>query len=108
MAAVAATVLATVAGCGGEGDGDDGMASPGQDGARAEVRELYQQRCSACHGDDGRGASGPSLAGVADRLDRDEIADVVRDGRTGMPAWEGTLTDAEIDAVVAYVDDVVG
>lgn len=86
-------MLAGVAGCGGDGEvGSD------------EVRELFQQRCAACHGEDGRGASGPSLAGVADRLDRDGITQAVRYGRPGMPAWEGTLSDNEIDAVVTYVE----
>ena len=87
-------MLAGVAGCGGDGDIDGD-----------EVRELFQQRCAACHGEDGGGASGPSLAGVADRLDRDEITRAVRYGRPGMPAWEGTLSDGEIDAVVTYVED---
>jgi mono/diheme cytochrome c family protein len=48
------------------------------------------------------------MVGVADRLTRDEHLTVVREGRNGkMPAWEGTLTDEEIEAVVDYEREVL-
>ncbi len=68
---------------------------------------MYEQRCASCHGSGGEGSSGPSLAGVADRLTVDDHVAVVRDGRGQMPGWDGTLTDEEIDAVVAYERDVL-
>ena len=90
-------------------DEDGGLASPGDaptdDGAGG--RDVYQERCAACHGGSGEGASGPSLAGVADRLSVDDHIAVVRDGRGQMPGWDGTLSDEEIEAVVAYERDVL-
>ncbi len=47
------------------------------------------------------------MVGVSDRLSRDEHLTVVREGRNNMPAWEGTLTDEEIEAVVDYERDVL-
>ena len=34
-------------------------------------------------------------------------AEVIRDGRGAMPAWEGTLSPAQIDAVVRYTREVL-
>jgi mono/diheme cytochrome c family protein len=68
---------------------------------------VYRQRCAACHGGSGEGASGPSMVGVDERLTRDEHITVVRLGRGSMPAWEGTLTDEEIEAVVDYEREVL-
>ena len=83
-------------------DAGDGDSAGGADG-----RDVYQQHCASCHGGDGSGSSGPSLAGVADRLDLEQHVAIVRDGRGEMPGWKGTLSDAEIDAVVAYERDVL-
>ncbi|HDP89808.1 MAG TPA: c-type cytochrome [Thioalkalivibrio sp.] len=77
-------------------------------GAQAEPRgaSLYEQHCSACHGDAGLGGVGvpialPSfLGGVTD----DYLSKTIRHGRPGrvMPAFH-QLTDAEIDAIVAHI-----
>jgi mono/diheme cytochrome c family protein len=37
----------------------------------------------------------------------DQIA-VIRDGRNGMPAWEGDLTPDEIEAVATYEREELG
>jgi len=103
---------------GGGADGDDGAAGEDDGGGLASPesapsdddsagRDVYEQRCASCHGSGGEGSSGPSLAGVADRLTVDDHVAVVRDGRGQMPGWDGTLTDEEIDAVVAYERDVL-
>ena len=95
-------------------DDAGGLAIPGDPPAGdddsaggADGRDVYQQHCASCHGGDGSGSSGPSVAGVADRLDLEQHVAIVRDGGGEMPGWEGTLSDAEIDAVVAYERDVL-
>ncbi len=92
-------------------------------GRRADAREAYQagqttqgeavyvENCSQCHGIEGRGGLGPALnsqqflAGVDDR----QIADLTA---TGVPGtlmapyaadFGGSLTQAQIGAVVAYL-----
>jgi hypothetical protein len=100
------------AGGAGDDEADDGggLANPGDTSGEGsgDGRDVYLQHCASCHGGNGEGSSGPSLAGVADRLSLDEHEAVVRNGRGEMPGWDGTLTDAEIDAVVAYERDVLG
>ncbi|HXJ32462.1 MAG TPA: c-type cytochrome [Candidatus Eisenbacteria bacterium] len=81
------------------------------DGAR-----IYAERCSGCHGDDGRG-DGPAAAAIIPppKNFRDaafwkgrtveQLRTIVTKGKpsTMMAPFEGVLTSAEIDAVVEYV-----
>lgn len=80
-------------------------AAGGVDGAT-----VFADNCAGCHGGDGTGGIGPRLAGgrvVAQFPDpADQIA-VVTNGRGGMPAWGGKLTDEEIAAVVEYTRTVL-
>jgi ubiquinol-cytochrome c reductase cytochrome c subunit len=79
-------------------------------------QETYGQSCARCHGDDGLGVPGafPPLAGNPDAADHDYVVVVVTDGLEGkvimgetydakMPSFGGRLSDAEIQAVSAYV-----
>jgi mono/diheme cytochrome c family protein len=74
---------------------------------------LYTERCSACHGEHGRG-DGPT-APALQPPPRDfgnaefwkgrttsDLRAIVKGGKPGtmMPPFEGVLSDAEIDAVV--------
>lgn len=79
-------------------------------------KKVYRERCSPCHGDAGDG-KGPAAAAIQPppRNFRDpefwrartpaQLKATVRDGRPGtmMSPFAGTLSEAEIDAVVAYV-----
>ena len=48
------------------------------------------------------GGIGASLIGVASRLSYEEHRRIVTDGKGTMPAFSGTLTAEEVDAVVAF------
>lgn len=82
------------------GDGGGNGSGPGDDPDGAAI---YQQRCATCHGGDGTGGSGPSLTDIDERLSEEEQLEIVRDGRGQMPAWEGILSDEEIEAVLDYM-----
>jgi mono/diheme cytochrome c family protein len=80
-------------------------------------RVIYEQRCAACHGANGDG-NGLAAAAMEPRpknlRDADfwrgrtaaDVRQVVRDGKRGtlMAPFAGALSDADIDAVVAYVE----
>ena len=69
--------------------------------ARPDGARLYAQRCSACHGADGRGGVGVPLALPAflSSVDDAYLRKTMRLGRPGrvMPAFT-QLTDAEVEA----------
>lgn len=72
--------------------------------------EVYQANCASCHGADGGGGIGPQLAGSAAKQfpDIEDEIEVVTDGRSGMPAFEGDLTPDEIRQVVEYTRTDLG
>jgi cytochrome c553 len=69
--------------------------------------QLYlSYNCIDCHGMDGSGAMGPSLADGRWRFGgtASEVFESIYQGRPdGMPAWGGRISDADIWRLVAYV-----
>ncbi|HJS28719.1 MAG TPA: c-type cytochrome [Anaerolineales bacterium] len=72
--------------------------------------ELYQQNCAVCHGADGEGRIGATLAKDWPAIRTDlRLKETISNGVAGsfMPPWSqdagGPLTEAEIDALVAVI-----
>lgn len=67
---------------------------------------LFQQRCAACHGEEGKGGIGLPLSRqpVMESLTDDYIRKTIRSGRPGriMPAFE-EMADADVEAIVTYM-----
>ena len=70
-------------------------------------RTLFGTQCGFCHGRDaGGGERGPDLTRselVAGDVRGDRIIPVLRQGRTGMPAF--TLSESDAAAIVAFIHD---
>lgn len=121
-------VAALLAGCGSE-DLDTGEAVPpptevvtdttGEEtttdgettGGNAEVGEgiFSAAGCGGCHTLQAAGTSGtvgPNLDEVKPSLDR--AVTIVTNGRGGMPAFEGQLSEEEIRGVAAFVAESAG
>ncbi|CAM3971652.1 c-type cytochrome [Paenibacillus alkaliterrae] len=63
-----------------------------------------QAQCIGCHAADLKGqGSIPGLAGVGDLLTKEEIADVITNGRGGMPAQADKLNAEEIDQLATWL-----
>ena len=76
--------------------------------ARAEAAgELFQKKCSVCHGKDGKGSPAGLKLGVKDltvtKLTQPQLVDVITNGRNKMTPNKGKLTDAEIASLASYV-----
>ncbi|MBW3537124.1 MAG: c-type cytochrome [Actinobacteria bacterium] len=79
-----------------------------ESGDPANGREVFSANCAMCHGSDAAGMMGmhPSLRGAIERLSREGVEVAIRQGRRTqppMPAWEGRLSNDEIDNVIAYI-----
>ncbi|EPY12398.1 MULTISPECIES: menaquinol-cytochrome c reductase cytochrome b/c subunit [Paenibacillus] len=64
--------------------------------------------CLSCHAVDMKGAAGPALVGIGDKLSKDEILTVIKDGKGGMPSMveaakkEG-LNDQDIEHIADWL-----
>lgn len=68
-----------------------------------DVPQLFATTCGWCHSDAGRSeGKGPQLMNTV-RSD-DFIRNRIKNGKEGkMPAFGGSFTDADIDAIIAYI-----
>ncbi|WXL25303.1 cytochrome c [Ectopseudomonas mendocina] len=80
--------------------------------AETDGKQLYQQRCAKCHGDNGRAntlrgwlsfAQNLSKAKWQDRTSDDEIIAAIQQGPGAMPAYADKLSTDEQQALVQYV-----
>lgn len=94
-----AALVMGLAACGGGSDSSDG----GKDTASAGGAKIYDQKCSSCHGGDLKGGVGPDLTKVGSKYSKDEILDIVNNGKSGdkgmMPPGIVKGDDAEQVAV---------
>lgn len=84
----------------------------------AKGKRVYAQVCTSCHGIDGRGAGSMNLNPPPADLTSNEVQGkldaglfkAIHDGRKNkaMGAWKHTLSDEEINDVIAYVRTLGG
>lgn len=104
------------------GDRDAGDAASDLSPAAAAGRAVYLDRgCAACHGDDGRGRVGPSLAGIVGTevaiegggsvpVDREYLVESIVEPSAkivegyGLPMPRVDLTDDEVASIVGYLE----
>ncbi|HLR52075.1 MAG TPA: cytochrome c [Candidatus Avamphibacillus sp.] len=100
MAVVFGSVLVLGA-CG--GGGDEGADDGGNGGETASSgEEIYQNNCSACHGDDLSGNSGPDLTDVGSNYSADEIVNIIHEGKGGMPA-QTQVSDEDAETLANWL-----
>jgi len=82
-----------LAACGGGGGKNDTKKDTSNGGGTTETadagaaQKIYDQKCSSCHGGDMKGAVGPNLTKVGSKYSKDEILDILKNGKAGgMPA----------------------
>ena len=115
---LAALGIAFLPACG----SDDSAAEVELPPAAEEGRGVFRSKgCAACHGIDGEGQVGPSLVGIVGSeveiqgqgpvfVDRDYLVESIVDPSAkltegyNLPMPTTKLSDAEIDAVIAYIE----
>ena len=69
---------------------------------------VYEANCLACHGNQGaNGHNGPNLQNSEVAQSREDVIARIEEGGSSMPSFKDTLTPEEIEAVAAYVVDVI-
>ncbi len=84
------------------------IASPAIAGDAASGAKIFSANCAACHAG-GRNVISGAKTLQKDALDKYEMNSIeaityqVNNGKNAMPAFQGRLTDAQIDDVATYV-----
>jgi quinoprotein glucose dehydrogenase len=73
-------------------------------------RVVYMQHCSTCHGEDKKGIPGAavSLTDLKDKMGENEALEKIRMGGGQMPGYAGVITEAEEQAIIAFLYDKTG
>ena len=110
-AAVAIVAMLALAGCEAERRKSD--AELGLNSQQAEGRKLYDNYCDRCHEPySSRGKKGPSLKGVFKQqylplsglpANDARVGDIVKSGRSKMEGFGRTLTDQQVQDLLAYM-----
>jgi mono/diheme cytochrome c family protein len=80
---------------------------PSQDAPKASKgQEIFLQRCQACHGVNGNYAGSGAANLQQSKLDSTGIAATIKSGRSAMPAFQGSLADADIAELTLYVRSI--
>jgi mono/diheme cytochrome c family protein len=83
-------------------------ASPGPDSAASSA--TFRTKCAMCHGQDGGGSQVGKSMNVPDlrspevqKLSDAELAQVISNGKGGMPPFKSSLSEEQIRSLVSYV-----
>jgi cytochrome c6 len=83
-------------------------ANPGPEGAASSA--TFRTKCAMCHGPDGSGSAvGKSMnvpdlrSPVVQKLPDAELAQVISNGKGGMPSFKSSLSEEQIHALVAQI-----
>ncbi|MFX3633464.1 MAG: c-type cytochrome [Candidatus Pristimantibacillus sp.] len=72
--------------------------------AKDPAMDIVQAQCIGCHANDLKGNGGvPALTGVGDKYSKEQLVEIVTNGRGGMPAFKETLSTEEIDQLTTWL-----
>lgn len=82
----------------------------GDTSAAATAKATFQARCAMCHGPDGAGSAVGKTMNIPDlrsqttqKTPDSQLAEVIANGKNGMPSFKGSLNADQIHGLVAYV-----
>ena len=83
-------------------------ADNSQDSAASS--STFKTKCAMCHGPDGGGSQVGKTLNVPDlrspavqKLSDAELAQIISDGKGGMPSFKGSLSEDQIHGLVTYI-----
>lgn len=97
LAIVFASLIALAA-CGGS---DEGKKSDGDSVDTAKGEEVFKQNCASCHANDLSGGAGPNLQKVGKDHSKEDVEDIVKNGKGNMPAV--SISDEDRESVAGWL-----
>jgi len=84
------------------------LADPGPDNAASSA--TFRTKCAMCHGQDGGGSEvGKSMnvpdlrSPVVQKLPDAQLAQIISDGKEGMPSFKNSLSEDQVHSLVAHI-----
>src|SRR5437879_2595870 len=84
------------------------QANPGPESAASSA--TFRTKCAMCHGPDGSGSEVGKSMNVPDlrspavqKLPDGQLAQIISDGKSGMPSFKNSLSEDEIHSLVSYI-----
>ena len=88
-------------------------AAPGPDSAASSA--TFRTKCAMCHGPDGSGSAiGRSMnvpdlrSPVVQKLPDAQLAQIISDGKGGMPSFKASLSEDQVHSLVAHIRSLHG
>ena len=88
-------------------------ADPGPDSAASSA--AYRTKCAMCHGPDGSGSEVGKSMHIPDlrspevqKLPDAQLAQIISDGRGGMPPFKNSLSAEQVNSLVAHIRSLRG
>lgn len=79
-------------------------AKAGEKSLALSGKEIFEEKCSLCHGNDGKlGMAGAKDLSVS-MLDHAGIVEIITNGKNAMTAYKATLSTEQIEAVSSYIE----
>ena len=89
------------------------QAKPGSDSAASSA--TFRTKCAMCHGPDGSGSAvGKSMnvpdlrSQVIQKLPDAQLAQIISDGKGGMPSFKNSLSEDQVHSLVAHIRSLHG
>lgn len=79
-------------------------AKAGEKIAALSGKEIFKDKCSVCHGDDGKKAENGAKDLSVTQLPHAGIVEIITNGKNTMAAYKDALTAEQIEAVASYIE----
>ncbi|ASN04736.1 cytochrome c551 [Virgibacillus necropolis] len=94
-------VALVLSACGGNESASDQAKDSGGD-TITKAEEVFQNNCAYCHGSDLSGGAGPDLTEVGSRYSKEEITEIIINGKGAMPA--GLVEGENADILASWLE----
>lgn len=85
-----------------EAPGQEEAAPGGEAADDSRVRAIYDNNCASCHGANLEGSFGPALTNAGSKYSKEEIDEIIKNGKGQMPA-QSQLSDDERESLSAWL-----
>lgn len=94
-----------LAACGGGSNTskNDNKGNGTETAAAGDAQKIYNQHCSSCHGNNLEGKVGPKISDVGSRYSKEQILDILKNGKGNGAMPKGLISGDDADKVATWL-----